>query len=254
MRKNQLVFERRRVMGFTSKVSEDALVASGRCCCLCHTYCDLNIELHHIKQKADGGEDSYDNCIPLCFNCHAKVKAYNPHHPKGKKFTESELVKHRDNWYKKVALGFTKPLDQEPNKLDYELFDEIKTMLNDSTLEYYLTKLDLRNSFDNSIFNSLNNFLYSSNKPEFEFIDEELEKLKGSLLNSITRFLTFKTKNTFPTDTGQQAIRCWHESYDLYDENDWKSATEFNGLADEVWNDYCNLIRECRRRFANFSL
>lgn len=236
-------------MGFPTKVSEDALVACGRCCCLCHTYCDINIELHHIKQKVDGGEDTFENCIPLCFNCHAKVKAYNPRHPKGRKFTESELIRHRDNWYQKVSLGMTKPVNQEPNKLDYELYLKIKNVFSDSTLEYYLTELNLGDAFNNDVFNGLNDIYYSSNKPEFEFIDEELEKLKGKLLNSISSFIFFKAINTFRTDEGKHAIS---ESA-FYDDDDLASVNEFNSLAADIWSNYCSLIRECRRRFSNFS-
>lgn len=33
---------------------------------------------------ADEGDNSVDNCILLCFNCHAEVKSYNPKHPKGR--------------------------------------------------------------------------------------------------------------------------------------------------------------------------
>ena len=57
------------------------------------------MECHHIVQPIDGGDDSLDNCIPLCFNCHADVKAYNPDHPKGTSYSVSELKKHRDQWY-----------------------------------------------------------------------------------------------------------------------------------------------------------
>lgn len=57
------------------------------------------MELHHIKQAADGGDNSADNCIPLCLDCHAEVRSYNPHHPKGRKFTETELKGHRDKCY-----------------------------------------------------------------------------------------------------------------------------------------------------------
>jgi hypothetical protein len=92
-------------MGFPSDIVEKVLVACGRCCCICHKFCGTKIELHHIVQEADGGENIFDNCIPLCLDCHAEVKAYNPHHPKGRKFTESELKKHRDQWYSKVANG-----------------------------------------------------------------------------------------------------------------------------------------------------
>jgi hypothetical protein len=92
-------------MGFPSDIVERVLVACGRCCCICHKFCGTKIELHHIVQEADGGDNTFDNCIPLCLDCHAEVKAYNPHHPKGRKFTEGELVKHRDQWYSKVANG-----------------------------------------------------------------------------------------------------------------------------------------------------
>lgn len=83
-------------MGFSANVRDEVLVRCGRHCCLCGKYAGLKIELHHIKQVADGGDDSADNCIPLCLDCHAEVKAYNPHHPKGRKFTERELKGHRD--------------------------------------------------------------------------------------------------------------------------------------------------------------
>lgn len=86
-------------MGFPTSVADDVLVRCGRHCCLCGKYVGQKIELHHIKQVADGGEDTADNCIPLCFDCHAEVKAYNPRHPKGRKFTEKELKGHRDKCY-----------------------------------------------------------------------------------------------------------------------------------------------------------
>jgi hypothetical protein len=89
-------------MAFASEIAEGALVACGRFCCLCHKFCGNNIETHHIKQTAD---DSYDNCIPLCFDCHAEVGSYNSEHPKGRKFTASELKGHRDRWYRLVEEG-----------------------------------------------------------------------------------------------------------------------------------------------------
>ncbi len=57
------------------------------------------MELHHIVPQSDGGKNTFDNCIPLCFDCHADVMAYNPSHPKGRKYTASELRTHRNRWY-----------------------------------------------------------------------------------------------------------------------------------------------------------
>ncbi|MBR6862289.1 MAG: HNH endonuclease [Acidaminococcaceae bacterium] len=92
-------------MGFPKEVSDEALVRCGRCCCICHLFCGTKIESHHIKQKVYGGEDTLDNCIPLCLNCHADMGKADPKHPKGKHYTEEELRGHRDQWYKIVASG-----------------------------------------------------------------------------------------------------------------------------------------------------
>jgi predicted nucleotidyltransferase len=98
-------------MSFPPKVAEKALLDSKRSCCICHKFCGVKIELHHIVQVSEGGENTYDNCIPLCLDCHAEVKAYNDKHPKGKKYRESELRQHRDRWYKKVR-------DSIPHQID----------------------------------------------------------------------------------------------------------------------------------------
>ena len=66
------------------------------------------MEVHHIKAQADGGSDTFENAIPLCFDCHAIVRQYDPKHPKGIKFSEKELIQHRDNWYATVKAGSQK--------------------------------------------------------------------------------------------------------------------------------------------------
>jgi len=89
-------------MSFPKDVVDKALVASGRCCCICHKFCGVRIETHHLRPISKGGDDSFENCIPLCFDCHAEVEHYNNQHPRGRKFSESELRKHRDVWLEKV--------------------------------------------------------------------------------------------------------------------------------------------------------
>jgi len=89
-------------MSFPKNVVDSSLVATGRCCCICHKFCGVRIETHHIQPVSKGGEDSLENCIPLCFDCHAEVEHYNDQHPRGRKFSENELLKHRDTWFSKV--------------------------------------------------------------------------------------------------------------------------------------------------------
>ena len=138
-------------MAFPQSVSDKALAASGRYCCICHKFCGTKIELHHIKQVAYGGEDTFDNCIPLCFDCHADMGKADPTHNRGKRYTESELKIHRDNWYKTVS---------EKRTLDYNgSFSSVAkndTVITTSELTY--TTPQYRGSFT---------FDYSNNNGEF---------------------------------------------------------------------------------------
>ena len=49
--------------------------------------------------QAEDGPDTYDNGVPVCFECHAEIHSYNPQHPRGRKFQPSELRAHRDQWF-----------------------------------------------------------------------------------------------------------------------------------------------------------
>lgn len=77
------------------------------------------MEIHHIKARADGGEDTFENAIPLCFDCHAIVRQYDPKHPKGIKFTESELKMHRDKWYQQMQNSENNK-EPEPLRLHHQ--------------------------------------------------------------------------------------------------------------------------------------
>lgn len=110
-------------MPFSEDIKIKALVSCGRKCCICHKFWGNNMEIHHIKAKADGGDDSFGNAIPLCFDCHAEVRQYDPRHPKGIKFSEKELILHRDNWYKKIKQENQQDNDKvskEPVKMHHE--------------------------------------------------------------------------------------------------------------------------------------
>lgn len=107
------------------KVKESALLACARRCCICHRFCGRNIELHHIEQESDGGKSSLENCIPLCFDCHAEAGHYNPLHPKGTKYSSAELIKHRDNWFHAVEkLSFLESeWERNTNKTPKEIYE-----------------------------------------------------------------------------------------------------------------------------------
>ncbi|MBI2910021.1 MAG: SUMF1/EgtB/PvdO family nonheme iron enzyme [Chloroflexi bacterium] len=110
-------------MAFPDDVAERLLVACHRRCCLCEKFVGNKMEIHHIVPKSEGGQDTEENGIPLCLECHAEVGAYNPRHPKGRKFTPSELRKHKEQWFAKCAAPSwrTAPSQSEANVLEIRI-------------------------------------------------------------------------------------------------------------------------------------
>ncbi|MCC7388817.1 MAG: HNH endonuclease [Phycisphaerales bacterium] len=90
--------------------AECALVACARHCCVCRRFRPTALQVHHIKERGAGGTDEYDNLIPVCLTCHSDVHTKRPF---ARRFTESELRKHRDQVYQMVSEGILVP----PNEL-----------------------------------------------------------------------------------------------------------------------------------------
>ena len=98
-------------MGFRQKDVDDLLVRCKRSCCICHRFCGIKIETDHIVQESEGGSNSIDNAIALCFECHAEVHLYNDKHPRGRKYHPNELKKHKVLW-----LRICKKTRNDPNR------------------------------------------------------------------------------------------------------------------------------------------
>ncbi|MDD4969646.1 MAG: HNH endonuclease [Paludibacter sp.] len=89
-------------MGFSLEIRQKVMLASARHCCVCHRYKGVKIEVHHIKQEADGGPNTFENAIALCFDCHSDAGHFNDRHPRGTKFSKKELIVARDIWYETI--------------------------------------------------------------------------------------------------------------------------------------------------------
>jgi len=76
----------------------ELLAKCHRRCSICHRFCGFKMELDHIDPKKEGGSDTIDNAIPVCFECHAEIHAYNDNHPRGRKYRPEELKKHKAQW------------------------------------------------------------------------------------------------------------------------------------------------------------
>ena len=101
-------------MPFSNSIKEEALVRSRRCCCVCHEFAGLYINVHHIVKESDGGSNNLDNAIVLCLRCHGEAGHYNVRHPIGKKYSPTELRRHRDEWWKWCETNTAVPLPKHP--------------------------------------------------------------------------------------------------------------------------------------------
>jgi len=119
-------------MAFNRTEVADLLVRCHRRCCICHRFCGTKIETDHIVQHACGGDDSIENALPLCFDCHAEAHTYDPRHPRGRRFTTDELRGHKEQWLRicearpEIFLQAARDVDVGPlqgliDELDYNL-------------------------------------------------------------------------------------------------------------------------------------
>jgi len=260
-------------MGFSQIVVEQALVACGRHCCLCHKFCGTKIELHHIEQRADCGDDSFDNCIPLCFDCHADVNNYNDRHPKGRKYSSTELKQHRDDWYHKVQNNIDSTASSEHLKLDQELFIKIRTMLPGDGVILEVRNHDYGGSFERKIHQPLYRFLDFCDLPDCEFLDVDLEGLRAKLFDATLQFTHAVGRMTFPEDKNPgwnriprdpfddlETLRFYSERAESNEEFDRlvqeqrmrikSMQQELNQLATQLVEIYDELIRLGRRKLA----
>ena len=207
------------------------------------------MELHHITQRSDGGGDTFDNCIPLCFDCHAEVKAYNPRHPKGRQFTETELKAHRDNWYQKVANSGGIVARPEYVEMDRRLFEEIRTTLSsDGAIRVLRNSNYAGFSFERSGHDQLYEFMYKCANPEFEFMDADLESLKAQLADKIGEFTDLIAVNTFPLEANAERVWVPPEWEMEQPEHFWKVVDSLHQLVREICDTYDSLIRLGRRK------
>ncbi len=230
-------------MSFPPKVAEQALLNCARHCCVCHKFCGVKIELHHIKPIPEGGKNIYDNCIPLCLDCHAEVLSYNPKHPKGKKYTRSELRGHRDRWYEKVAKSHGLTTNRDYIELDREIFRQIREILPSTGAIKFIRLHPWGAPFPFSELDQLERFLDHCIRPEFEFIDADIEGLRVSLEESMGEFYVAICLQTSPTDSRYEMLNVsgvWQLKQ--------KAINELNDLSNKVCARYDELIRLGRRK------
>lgn len=235
-------------MPFPQKVKEDVLVACCRCCCICHKFCGIKIEVHHIREESEGGDNTAENAIALCFDCHADMRSYDHKHPKGNKYSESELGRHRDNWNKKVEGNIGVASREEVVETDKQVYRLLVSVLPwDGSINFIRTNNFAGFSFQRSLLNDLYEFVHQCSNPAFEFIDPDLEGLRALLLHHIDEFtLTIATQTWTTNNVEWSSVP---EEWELEQPKRFHEVvTKLHGTAQKIVETYGSLVRTATRK------
>lgn len=160
--------------GFNRDEVAALLVRCHRRCCICHRFCGTKIETDHIVQAAESQDHSIENAIAVCFDCHAEIHAYNPKHPRGRKFTPEELRMHKEQW---LRICDTRP----------EIFVEASRNVDIGPLQGLLDELDYNLGIsDNLVDTSGIGFLFREEQLARAIKEGVLSTLEDNLRKDIT--------------------------------------------------------------------
>lgn len=189
-----------------------ALSKSARHCCICRNYLPLNMHVHHIREKSNGGTDDLDNLIPVCIQCHSAI------HTKTKMtraFTETELKISRDLVYEMVAEGKlltnninpTSELAQMVSILNEEFSKRKEDKnLSKTAMEilvkayYYNTNIYTTYSGDYSYVKIGSEMLFLNNEKYHKYPSQIIELLEKEYVSEVDNYLQI-------TDTGQALLQ-----------------------------------------------
>lgn len=235
-------------MPFPNNIREDALVSSGRHCCLCHKFCGIKLEVHHIRLESEGGANTLENAIPLCFDCHADMTSYDKKHPRGTKYSENELKRHRDNWYKKVNEGIGLARQVEIAEIDKQVYGLLVKVLPWNGSIHFIRHNNFDGgSFERARLDDLYNFKLECKNPAFEFVDPDIEGLRVALFQSIEKFTNTIGVETFPAKySGCNSVPIeWRETQPERFKNVIKLL---HTTADDVCNTYDAFVKLATRK------
>jgi hypothetical protein len=239
------------LMPFPQTIREEALIACGRHCCLCHRFVGTKIECHHIKPESQGGDDTLDNCMPLCFDCHAEVEHYNPSHPKGTKFRPAELKGHRDSWIKQVGTSTPVVFDEERREVDRCLLASFREVLPEHTARELLGEHCWGQPISSSVLDKVYELARFLERIDSEFLDPVCESARAEFAISFNKFWK---NNDFiqisPVDGFTDRYRLpkeWTQSSDPETRQQFFDCmNNLNSLSTEAFLAYQNFIRQCR--------
>ena len=148
-----------------------------------------------------------------------------------------------EKWSKKET-----PEQKIQKELDLKLYRKIREILpSDGSISFIRTNNFAGFSFDWKRMEQLDEFIHESNKPEFKFIDKELEKLRTDLTKNIDEFLSILSVNSFYLKNSDRASV--PEDWEI-DQPDrfWDVVNQLSERQRNSWDNYSELIIKGREK------
>jgi len=130
-----------------------------------------------------------ENCIPLCFECHGEVEAYNTEHPIGTKYTARELKRRRDDWYERVKSATPTALDARHAEIDRKLLSRLCRKCPPHVAKAFFHEQLYSASFPQMIVQVLTGLHSFGEEVESQFLDPDLESLFADLRAKVREML-----------------------------------------------------------------
>ena len=224
------------IMSFDKNKVSTLLAQCHRRCCVCHRFCGVKMELHHVEHKSDGGSDDIENAIPLCFECHAEVNHYNDAHPRGRKFTGEELLTHKRQWLeicsKHPAALISAPRDVDIGPLEGML---LELEHNDAVINQIVKGSSWQEKIGCVLCD--NEYGRSIAQGSLLLLPDELRKLISMAYAEVGRINTFVTLYTNTRPEGNAFAEATNRLLDAYRKSSDTISAALTGLGNFLLQD-----------------
>lgn len=224
------------------------MLACGRRCCLCHKFAGGKMECHHIDPAAKGGKNTFENCIPLCFDCHAEAGHYNEKHPKGTKFSPAELLGHRDRWFATIDKGVGPGAPGDYLELDRKLFVRLYGLLGGSKKMIHFRDHDYDNGYDVKVEYRLEDFSHAAGMPECEFFDAEMATALADFLTAISSYNNDFTNRVWYDGDRANIPPEWLYGRKPQEKRFLEAVEVMNKASTKIWLSFAQFVKTARLR------
>lgn len=172
------------------------------------------------------------------------TRSYDAKHPKGSKYSSSELKRHRDAWFERVSSSAGVLSDVESRRVDSEIFHKVCSLLPWTGSIGFVKSFNFAGfSFDDDRVKEFYLFLKECDNPAFEFIDADLEGLRIKLRDSCTEFVSYLAINTYPLQnrSNRQSVpnEWWYTDPERFE----KAVSGIHERAKVVGESYDAIVR-----------